>query len=89
MPAMGQLKTNEDADPEEVVKPLLRVLDKQLEGKEYVCGDLTVADFAIAAYTLTKLGRAMDYSDIPNAAAWRDRVSALKGFVETHVEMPG
>ena len=88
MPAMGQLKTDEDAKPEEVVMPLLKVLDGQLEGREYVCGELSVADFAIAAYTLTKLGRALDYSELPNLAAWRDRMTAMKGFVETHYKGP-
>ena len=92
MPAMGRLKTEDDADPEEVLKPLLRVLDIQLQDKEFVCGALSVADFAIAAYTLTKLGRQLDYSDVPNVAAWRERVAGLKGFVQTRykdVGMPG
>lgn len=92
MPAMGQLKTEDDADPEEVLKPLLRVLDIQLQDKEFVCGALSVADFAIAAYTLTKLGRQLDYSDVPNVAAWRERVAGLKGFVQTRYKdagMPG
>ncbi len=89
MPAMGRLKTDDDADPEEVLKPLFRVLDIQLRDKEFVCGALSVADFAIAAYTLTKLGRKLDYSDVPNVAAWRERVASLKGFVETQYKDPG
>jgi len=88
MPAMGRLKTGEETDPESV-KPLYKVLDIGLQGKEFVCGALSVADFAIAAYTLTKLGRQLDYSDVPNVAAWRDRVGELKGFVETHYKGPG
>ncbi len=88
MPAMGALKTGEETDLESV-KPLYKVLDKQLQDRDYICGDLSVADFAVAAYTLTKLGRKMDYSDVPNVAAWRDRVAALKGFVETHYKGPG
>jgi len=89
MPAMGQLKTDDDADPVTLLMPLFKVLDIQLQDKEYVCGDLSVADFAIAAYTLTKLGRQFDYSEVPNVAAWRDRVAQLKGFVETHYKGPG
>jgi glutathione S-transferase len=89
MPAMGQLKTDDDADPVTMLMPLFKVLDTQLQDKEYICGELSVADFAIAAYTLTKLGRQFDYSDVPNVAAWRDRVAQLKGFVETHYKGPG
>lgn len=89
MPAMGRMKTDDDADAEEIVKPLLRILDQHLKDREYLCGDLTIADFAVAAYTLTKLGRGMDYADIPHAAAWRDRMTGLKGFVETHFKGAG
>jgi glutathione S-transferase len=87
MPAMGALKTDETLGPESV-RPLLEVLDQQLAGKEYICGQLTVADFAIAAYTITKLGRTLDYSGLDNLVAWRDRMMALKGFVETEYKGP-
>ena len=87
MPAMGKLKTGEETDLESVM-PLYKVLDAGLQGKDYICGELSVADFAIAAYTLTKLGRQIDYSDVPNVAAWRDRMTQLKGFIETHYKSP-
>jgi glutathione S-transferase len=89
MAAMGKLKMEENADPETLLKPLFKVLDIQLQDKEYVCGELSVADFAIAAYTLTKFGRQYDYSDALNVAAWRDRMAQLKGFVATHYKAPG
>ena len=87
MPAMGALKTDESIGPESL-RPLLEVLDKQLEGKDYICGQLTVADFAIASYTITKLGRKLDYSGLDNLVAWRDRILGLKGFVETEYKGP-
>ncbi len=68
--------------------PLLKILDQQLEGREYVLGSLTVADFAIAAYLVTKMGRQLDYSSCPNVSAWRDRMTNLKGFLATQVKMP-
>jgi hypothetical protein len=37
---------------------------------------------------MTKAGRKLDYSDVPNVLAWRDRVADLKGFVATQVKMP-
>jgi len=87
MPAMGALKTDDSLGPESV-RPLLEILDQQLAGKEYICGQLTVADFAIAAYTITKLGRTLDYTGLDNLVAWRDRMMALKGFVETEYKGP-
>jgi glutathione S-transferase len=87
MPAMGAMKTGEEKDPDSL-KPLLAVIEPQLEGRDYMMGDLTVVDFAIAAYLMTKAGRKLDYSDVPNVLAWRDRVADLKGFVATQVKMP-
>ena len=84
MPAMGELKQAAEKDLS-ILIPLIDVLEPQLEGKEYVLGDLSVVDFAIASYLLTKLGKQFDYSNHPNVAHWRERVSQLKGFVETHM----
>lgn len=87
MPAMGALKTSEDKDVS-TVTPLLKILDAQLAGRDYVLGDLGVVDFAIAAYLMTKMGRQLDYSECPNVAAWVERMSKLKGFVETNMKAP-
>jgi glutathione S-transferase len=87
MPAMGALKTADEKDLG-AVTPLLKILDQQLAGKEYVLGSLTVVDFAISAYLMTKLGRQLDYSACPNVAAWVGRMGNLKGFIETQVKMP-
>ncbi len=87
MPAMGALKTADEKDTS-VVTPLLKILDQQLKGRDYVLGSLTVVDFAIAAYLMTKLGRQLDYSEVPNVVAWVARIGKLKGFVETQVKMP-
>ena len=59
-----------------------------MQGREYILGSLTVADFAIAAYLMTKLGRQLDYSQCPQVGAWVERMGKLKGFVETQVKMP-
>jgi glutathione S-transferase len=87
MPAMGALKVAEEKDLTKVA-PLLKVLDQQLTGREYILGSLSVVDFAMAAYLMTKLGRQLDYSAVPNVAAWLARMGNLKGFVETNVKMP-
>ncbi len=87
MPAMGALKMSDEKDIG-AVTPLLKVLDQQLRGKDYVLGSLTVVDFAIVAYLVTKMGRKLDYSECPSVAAWLTRMENLKGFVATQVKMP-
>ena len=87
MPAMGALKMAGDADIE-TVTPLLKILEQQLAGKEFLLGKLSVADFAVAAYLMTKMGRKLDYSECPGVAAWVERMSNMKGFVETQMKMP-
>ena len=87
MPAMGALKVADEKDVSKVT-PLLKILDQQLSGRDYILGALTVADFAIVAYLMTKMGRQLDYYQSPNLAAWIERMSNLKGFVATQVKLP-
>ncbi len=86
MPMMGGVKTGDKT--EEDLVPLLRVLNGQLEGRDYITGSLTVADFAVAAYTLTSNADKFDYTDFPNLAAWRKRMSSLPAFDETAYKLP-
>lgn len=86
MPTMGAIKTGDKT--EEDVKPLLRVLDGQLEGRDYLLDSLTIADFAVAAYTLTNNADKFDYSEIQNLASWRERMGSLPGFEETAFKLP-
>ena len=86
-PAVAGLKTGEGKEVSSIAA-MLQILEAQLNGREYVTGRLTVADFAIAAYLMTKVGRALDYSQTPGVAAWLERMSKLKGFVATQVKTP-
>jgi glutathione S-transferase len=87
MPAMGALKVAGEKDTS-AVTPLLKILEGQLKGRDYVLGQLSVVDFAICAYLITKMGRKLDYSECPNLAAWLTRMEALKGFAETQAKIP-
>ena len=87
MQAMGALKQADEKDVDSVT-PLLKILEQQLKGKQFVLGELSVADFALAAYLMTKMGLKLDYSECPNVLAWRDRMAGMKGFVETNLKMP-
>eukprot|EP01113_Clastostelium_recurvatum_P039819 TRINITY_DN6126_c0_g1_i2.p1 TRINITY_DN6126_c0_g1~~TRINITY_DN6126_c0_g1_i2.p1 ORF type:complete len:233 (+),score=74.71 TRINITY_DN6126_c0_g1_i2:76-774(+) len=63
---------------------LFGVLDKQLEGKQYVTGDeITIADFAIAPWLLapTKFyGKPELFSEYKNVAAYLERITARPAF---------
>ena len=88
MQAMGALKVADEKDLSKLT-PLLNILDQHLKGREYMLGaTLTVVDFAVSAYLMTKLGRQLDYSGTPNLAKWLEKMGNLKGFVETNLRAP-
>jgi GST-like protein len=56
---------------------LASVLDHQLEGRDYVCGDqLTIADIAIYPWVRGWKWSKINMTDLPNVMAWIDRVRA-------------
>eukprot|EP00403_Amphidinium_massartii_P010045 CAMPEP_0178411072 /NCGR_PEP_ID=MMETSP0689_2-20121128/21307_1 /TAXON_ID=160604 /ORGANISM="Amphidinium massartii, Strain CS-259" /LENGTH=261 /DNA_ID=CAMNT_0020032269 /DNA_START=88 /DNA_END=873 /DNA_ORIENTATION=+ len=74
------------------VKRQLDVLDKQLEGKEYVCGEYTIADMAIYPWVFVhKVGynsaTFLELDSYKNVTAWIDRMAArpavIKGITVT------
>lgn len=78
-------------DPEKAAKdfkPHLDMLDAQLEGRDFIRGDLSVADFAIVPYAIARLGKAVDFSGHPNVVNWLARVEQLKGFVASVYKPP-
>lgn len=89
MPLMGAFKTGVEDDLN-AVKPLFDTLEVGLQDKSYLLehrlGGISVADFAVAAYLMTKLGHKLDYSGHSNVAAWRDRMVNTKGFLETQMQ---
>jgi len=87
MPLMGSLKTGVEKDPN-AIKPLFTVLDIPLQSGPFVLGNLSVVDFAIGAYLMTKMARQFDYSEHPRVAAWLGQLDNLKGFVATQVKLP-
>ncbi len=56
-----------------------RVLDASLERREYLCGRLTIADFALITHAMVLEDCGLDLSPYPSAAAWRERVMARPG----------
>ena len=65
------------ADAHARIARFLPVLDKQLDGRDYIIGPLSIADFAIGA----RLDRSpellkFDIAPYQNIAAWRERLRA-------------
>lgn len=53
-----------------------KVLDVSLAGREYVAGDLSVADFALWGYYALGRLAGLDVSPYPNLSAWLERVES-------------
>jgi glutathione S-transferase len=58
-------------------------LEQALGTKEYVCGRLTIADFALATYAALTENCGLDMGPYPKAKAWRDRMSARESLKKT------
>ena len=82
MPTMVALRTG-DEQRFGKIEDLVDVLNGQLEGQDYVLGELSVIDFALGAFFMTKNMRDYDYSAAPNTGAWLKRLEGLKGFQQT------
>ncbi|WP_028116450.1 glutathione S-transferase N-terminal domain-containing protein [Ferrimonas senticii] len=53
---------------------LYRVLDQQLQGKAFICGELSIVDFACHPWAQLWRGQGQDIEQFPNMAAWLKRV---------------
>ena len=58
---------------------LFEVLDRQLEGKDYVCGDVSIADFAIYPWVRAHKWARISIEGLENVQAWLPRVRARPG----------
>lgn len=54
---------------------LYGVLNKQLEGKDYIAGEFSIADIASIGWARGWERQGIDLTEFPNVAAWIDRVS--------------
>ena len=71
-------------------KRLYGVLDKRLEGREFVVDEYSIADIAIWPWSVTHRWQGVDLNEFPNVKRWyetiRARPAAQKGF---HVPKEG
>ena len=66
---------------------LYSVLDKRLEGRDYVAGDISIADFAIFPWTARYDWQEVDLNDYPNVKRWFDSIMA-RPAVQRGMELP-
>jgi glutathione S-transferase len=60
-----------------------RVFEQSLGTKEYVCGRLTIADFALTPYTALTASCGLDLGAYPKASAWLERMLARDSLKKT------
>lgn len=76
----------EDARPREryinEAKRLLAVVDKQLEGRDWIAGEYSIADIAIAPWL-----RALDFYGARDVTGWADHKNAV-AYLERFLERP-
>jgi glutathione S-transferase len=59
------------------------VLEQSLGTKEYVCGRLTIADFALAPYAAVTASCGLDLGAYPKASAWLEHMLARDSMKKT------
>jgi len=55
---------------------LYAVLEKQLSDKDYICGDISIADIASIGWANRYQRHKIDLDEFPNVKAWRERMNA-------------
>jgi GST-like protein len=85
-PMLGQAGHFRNAAPEKLAYPierytneakrLLRVLDKQIAGKDYIAGDYSIADMACYPWSLSAQRLEIPLDEIPNVVRWQGIMAA-------------
>ncbi|CCM77277.1 glutathione S-transferase family protein [Rhizobium mesoamericanum] len=68
---------------------LLKVLDSELEIRDWLTGKLTLADIALYAYVARASEGGIDLTDYPYVQAWLRRIESLPHFVPFFKTPPG
>lgn len=68
----------------------LKVLNAHLDGRDWIVGDaMSTADLSCIGYMYYTDEYDLDWSEVPNVTAWRDRIKALPGWKHPYDLMPG
>ncbi|MEQ9319035.1 MAG: glutathione binding-like protein [Polyangiaceae bacterium] len=66
---------------------MLAVMERRLEGREYLVGDYSVADMIAFPWAFIAKSLGADLGDFPNVAAWRGRIKtrpAVRRAIDLH-----
>jgi glutathione S-transferase len=72
----------------EEVKRLYTILDRRLEGRDYLCDDYSIADIATWPWVRIHFWADVSIDDLPNLQRWRDRIRE-RPAVERGIAVPG
>lgn len=61
---------------------LYTILDRRLAGREYICGEYSIADMACYPWTLYLERQGQNLADYPNVDAWQQRLAARPGVAK-------
>ena len=81
--AVGAFFKEHKEQAQKDIQPFLEVLDKQLDGNDYITGKLSPADFAIGAFCMGRAAAQINWDGYNNVNAWRERMEAMPGFQST------
>ena len=63
------------------VNRLYGVLNKQLEGRDYIVGAYSIADIACWPWTVSHVAQGIQIDDFPNVKAWHQRIAARPAVI--------
>jgi glutathione S-transferase len=64
------------------------VLDHGLSGRDWIAGDLSIADFALASTLTVRKSAGIELAAFPNVAAWIDRLESREAWRRAITPMP-
>ena len=77
---MGEPDEKALEGPLKDVAQFLPVLDKNLSDKEWVAGELSIADFAVASTFVYRKGSNISLEHVPHVSTWIDRLEARSSW---------
>jgi glutathione S-transferase len=68
---------------------LAKVLDQQLSGRDHLCGQLTIADFALATHVALTASCGLDLAPYAKVSAWLERMVQRESLRKTFANARG
>lgn len=75
------------AETKETMK-LLGIFDRALEGRDWIAGDLSIADFALASTFTLRREAGIELAEFANVANWIDRLESRASWRKAVAPMP-